>query len=47
MTGDDLRRQLMEKKHGGNTVGRNCFSDLDGGRLAGAAEFRGAAVEPV
>jgi hypothetical protein len=43
---NELRRQLMEKTHGGNTAGCNCCSDLAGGRGDDRRDS-GAAVEPV
>jgi chromosome segregation ATPase len=43
---NELRRQLMEKEHGGDTASCNCCSDLDGGRGDDRRDG-GAAVEPV
>ena len=43
---NELRRQLMEKTHGGDTAGCNCCSDLDGG-WGNDRRDGGAAVEPV
>ena len=43
---NELRRQLTEKTHGGDTAGCNCCSDLDGGRGDDRRDG-GAAVEPV
>jgi hypothetical protein len=43
---NELRRQLTEKTHGGDTAGCNCCSDLDGGR-GDDRRNSGAAVEPV
>jgi len=43
---NELRRQLMEKEHGGDTVGCNCCSDLADG-CGDDRRDSGAAVELV